>query len=38
MRQSAALLVRDGTLDCLIKGKIETGTMMKALVNKEYGT
>ncbi len=35
--KSAALLVRDGTLDCLIKGKIETGTMMKALVNKEYG-
>jgi phosphotransacetylase len=33
----AAMLVRGGSLDCLIKGKIETGTMMKALVNKEYG-
>ena len=35
--KTASLLVRDGKLDCLIKGKIETGTMMKALVNKEYG-
>jgi phosphotransacetylase len=35
--KSAALLVRSGQLDCLIKGKIETGAMMKALVNKEYG-
>jgi phosphate butyryltransferase len=35
--KTAALLVRGGSLDCLIKGKIETGTMMRALVNKEYG-
>ena len=35
--KTASLLVRDGKLDCLIKGKIETGTMMKVLVNKEYG-
>jgi phosphotransacetylase len=35
--KSAAQLVRSGRLDCLIKGKIETGVMMKALVNKEYG-
>lgn len=35
--KTAALLVRDGNLDCLIKGKIETGAMMKALVNKEFG-
>ena len=33
----AAELVRGGNLDCLIKGKIETGAMMKALVNKENG-
>jgi phosphotransacetylase len=33
----AARMVRSGDLDCLIKGKIETGAMMKALVNKEYG-
>ena len=35
--KTASLLVRGGELDCLIKGKIETGTMMKAIVNKEYG-
>lgn len=35
--KNAALLVRSGHLDCLIKGKIETGVMMKAMVNKEYG-
>jgi phosphotransacetylase len=35
--RTAAQLVRGGSLDCLIKGRIETGTMMKALVNKEYG-
>ncbi len=35
--KTTSLLVRDGKLDCLIKGKIETGTMMKVLVNKEYG-
>jgi phosphate butyryltransferase len=33
----AAQLVRGGELDCLIKGKIETGAIMKAMVNKEYG-
>lgn len=33
----AAHMVRSGELDCLIKGKIETAAMMKALVNKEYG-
>ncbi len=33
----AVLLVGSGSLDCLIKGKIETGVMMKAIVNKEYG-
>ena len=35
--RQAALIVRAGGLDCLIKGKIETGAMMKAMVNKEYG-
>jgi phosphotransacetylase len=33
----AAHMVRGGELDCLIKGKIETAAMMKAMVNKEYG-
>lgn len=35
--RQAALLVREGKLDCLIKGIIETGVMMKAVVNREYG-
>lgn len=33
----AASLVRQGMLDCVMKGKIETGTLMKVLVNKEHG-
>ena len=35
--RTASLLVRRGELDCLIKGKIETGAMMKEIVNNEYG-
>jgi phosphotransacetylase len=33
----AAQMVRGGELDCLIKGKIETAAMMKAVVNKDTG-
>lgn len=35
--KTAALQVRAGHLDCLIKGILETGTLMKAMVNKDYG-
>jgi len=33
----AAEMVRDGKLDCIMKGKILTGALMKILVNKEHG-
>ena len=35
--QKAADLARDGQADCIMKGKIETGTLMKVLVNKDHG-
>jgi len=33
----AAGLARDGRADCIMKGKIETGEIMKVIVNKESG-
>ena len=35
--KEAAQLVRQDRLDCVMKGKIETGTLMKVLVNRDYG-
>lgn len=35
--QKAADLARAGQVDCLMKGRIETGPFMKVLVNKEHG-
>lgn len=35
--QKAVDLVKAGEVDCIMKGKIETGQMMKVLVNKESG-
>jgi len=35
--QKAADLVREDKVDCIMKGKCETGTIMKVLVNKETG-
>ena len=35
--QKAADLVRVGQADCIMKGKIETGQLMKVLVNREKG-
>lgn len=35
--QKAADLARDGQADCIMKGKIETGALMKVLVNKDHG-
>ena len=35
--QKAADMVRAGEADCIMKGKIETGKLMKVLVNKEQG-
>ena len=35
--QKAADMARDGEVDCIMKGKTETGAMMKVLVNKERG-
>lgn len=35
--QRAADMARNGEADCIMKGKIETGSMMKVLVNKERG-
>ncbi|HEY9575105.1 MAG TPA: phosphate acyltransferase [Lachnospiraceae bacterium] len=32
-----AELVKAGKLDCIMKGKIETGSLMKVMVNKETG-
>ena len=33
----AAQLAREGKADCIMKGRIETGALMKVLVNREYG-
>lgn len=35
--QRAADMARTGMVDCIMKGKTETGTLMKVLVNKERG-
>ena len=35
--QIAADLAREGKADCIMKGKLETGTLMKVLVNRERG-
>lgn len=35
--QKAADMARDGEVDCIMKGKTETGALMKVLVNKEHG-
>lgn len=35
--EKACELARAGEIDCIMKGKIETGTLMKVLVNKEKG-
>lgn len=32
-----ALLVREGEIDCVMKGKIETGPLMKVMVDRENG-
>jgi phosphotransacetylase len=33
----AAKMVRESRLDCVMKGRIETGALMKVMVNREYG-
>lgn len=35
--QMAADMARDGLVDCIMKGKTETGPLMKVLVNREKG-
>lgn len=35
--QKAADLAKAGQADCIMKGRIETGAMMKVLVNREHG-
>ena len=30
-------MARDGEVDCIMKGKTETGALMKVLVNRERG-
>lgn len=35
--QKAADLAKEGKVDCVMKGKIETGPLMKILVDKEHG-
>ena len=35
--QKAADMARDGGVDCIMKGKTETGALMKVLVNRERG-
>lgn len=35
--QKAADMARDGLVDCIMKGKTETGPLMKVLVNREKG-
>ena len=35
--QIAADLAREGKVDCIMKGHLETGVLMKVMVNKEHG-
>lgn len=35
--QTAADLARDGKVDCIMKGALQTATLMKVLVNREHG-
>lgn len=35
--KQVAALVREGKIDCVMKGKIETGPLMKVMVNRDYG-
>lgn len=35
--QKAADMARAGSIDCIMKGKLETGMLMKVLVNRETG-
>lgn len=35
--EKACELAKAGEIDCIMKGKLETGTLMKVLVNKEKG-
>ncbi len=35
--QKAADMARDGEVDCIMKGRTETGALMKVLVNRERG-
>lgn len=35
--QKACDMAKAGEIDCIMKGKLETGTLMKVLVNKENG-
>lgn len=35
--QKAADLAREGKVDCIMKGRMETGALMKVLVNRERG-
>ena len=35
--QKACDMARAGEIDCIMKGKIETGALLKVLVNKEHG-
>ncbi|RHB37241.1 phosphate butyryltransferase [Enterocloster aldenensis] len=35
--RKAVELAKEGRADCIMKGKLETGTLMKVLVNKETG-
>ena len=35
--QRAADLAREGKVDCIMKGRIETGVLMKVMVNREHG-
>lgn len=35
--KKACQMARAGEADCIMKGKIETGPLMKVLVNREYG-
>ena len=35
--QKAADMARDGEVDCIMKGKTETGALMKVLLNRERG-
>ncbi len=35
--ERACVLAKEGQADCIMKGKIETGALMKVLVNKEKG-